>query len=186
MHRQFINSCLACSMIYLFLRNKFFSILQLFGNLLLDLLGRAYSSIPILHTSCFYFSVPDLPLDLLDVVESFRFKFDLRNSNILTLLFPISRHNCSFSFVQFFAEPFSLLGRPSRLSVQGSSGDFLSLKECTTYSSRSLFAFDCELKIVETTDSLSTLAPVACMLARLSTNSGRCFQGLAPQDPNMV
>ena len=32
--------------------------------------------------------------------------------------------------------------------------------------------------MVETTDSLCTLAPVACMLARLSTDSGRCFQRL--------
>ena len=37
--------------------------------------------------------------------------------------------------------------------------------------------------MVETTDSLSTLAPVACMLARLSTNSVRYFQGFAPKDP---
>ena len=47
---------------------------------------------------------------------------------------------------QVFAEPFSLLGRPSRLSVLGVSGDFLSLNECTTFLSRSLFPFDCELK----------------------------------------
>ena len=37
----------------LFLRNKFFSILQFLSNLLLDFLGRVYSSFPILHTSLF-------------------------------------------------------------------------------------------------------------------------------------
>ena len=41
----------------LFLRNKFFSILQFTGNLLLDFLGRVYSSFPILHTSFFFYFV---------------------------------------------------------------------------------------------------------------------------------
>ena len=52
--------------------------------------------------------------------------------------------------------------------------------------SRSLFSFDSELKMAETTDSLSTLAPVPCLFTRLSTNSGSRFQRLAPEDPNKM
>ena len=47
-----------------------------------------------------------------------------------------------------FAEPFSLLGRLGQLFVQGFSGDFLSLKECMSFWSRSLFPFDSELKLL--------------------------------------
>ena len=53
----------------LFHRNKFFSILQFLGNVLHDLLGRVYFSIPILHTSFFFLYEPDLPIDLLVVAE---------------------------------------------------------------------------------------------------------------------
>ena len=66
-------------------------------------------------------------------------------------LLPISCLNFSLSFIHFFAEPFSLLAWRSQLSVHGVCGDFLSLNECTTVRSRSLFPFDCELKIVGTT-----------------------------------
>ena len=46
----------------MFLRNKFFSILQVLGNLLRDFLGRVYFSIPILHTSLSYLCEPDQPI----------------------------------------------------------------------------------------------------------------------------
>ena len=55
MHGQFINSCFYCSIC--FLRNKFFSTFQHLGNLLLDVLGRVYSSFPILHSSYFLISL---------------------------------------------------------------------------------------------------------------------------------
>ena len=53
----------------LFLRNKFFSILQFLGNLLHDLNGRAYFSIPFSIQADFRLSEPDLPIELLDVIE---------------------------------------------------------------------------------------------------------------------
>ena len=64
----------------------------------------------------------------------------------------------------------------------------LSLNECTTFWSRSLFPFDCELRIVETTDYLSKFAPVSWMPLRLSTDSWsrHCFQRRLPKDPNIV
>ena len=47
----------------------FFSIHQFLGNLLHDSLGRLYFSIPILQTSSFYRSEPDLPIGLLAAAE---------------------------------------------------------------------------------------------------------------------
>ena len=41
----------------------------LLHNLLLDFLGRVYSSIPLLHTSLFYLFEPDLPINSLSVAE---------------------------------------------------------------------------------------------------------------------
>ena len=61
------SSILAC--LALFLRNKFFSILQFIGNILHDFLGRVCLSIPILHTSLFHLFKPDLPIDSLIVAE---------------------------------------------------------------------------------------------------------------------
>ena len=49
---------------YLFLRHKFFSMLQFLGNLLLDFLGcvrSSFSNTP--HTSCFCLIEPDQPMD---------------------------------------------------------------------------------------------------------------------------
>ena len=46
----------------LFLRNKFFSILQFLGNILLDFPGRVHCSFPILQTRLFL-SEPDQPID---------------------------------------------------------------------------------------------------------------------------
>ena len=63
------SSILLLVLLDLFLRNKFLSILQFIGNPLHDSLGRVYSSIPILHTSLFYLSEPDLLIDFLDVTE---------------------------------------------------------------------------------------------------------------------
>ena len=99
--------------------------------------------------------------DFVEVVE-IQTLDDLLKSDVRISLLPISRLNFSFSFVQFCSR------NARRFDLDLSS------------------LFDCELKLVETTDSLSTLAPVACMLARLSTNSGRCFQELTRKDPNMV
>ena len=45
----------------LFLRNKLLFIVQFLGNLLLDFLGRVYSSFPTRHTSLFY--EPGQPID---------------------------------------------------------------------------------------------------------------------------
>ena len=88
-------------------RNKFLSILQFLGNLLQDFLGRAY------------LFGPDLPIDLLDVAEtSVRFKL-LIDLNFSPQLLP--------QLNTISAVPFSLLGRPSQLSVQGFCGDFLCL-----------------------------------------------------------
>ena len=47
----------------LLLRNTFFSILQFLGNLLLDVIGRVYSSFPILHTNLFCLVELDQPID---------------------------------------------------------------------------------------------------------------------------
>ena len=46
----------------LFLLNKASSNLQFVGNLLHDVLGRLYSSFPILHSSSFCLLKPDQPL----------------------------------------------------------------------------------------------------------------------------
>ena len=53
----------------LFLRSKVFSILQLFGNLSFDFLGRVYFSIEITHTNLFHLFERDLPIDSLVEAE---------------------------------------------------------------------------------------------------------------------
>ena len=45
-----------------FLRNKFFSILQILGNSLLDFLGRVCSSFPILHSNSSFLFEPEKPI----------------------------------------------------------------------------------------------------------------------------
>ena len=104
-------------------------------------------------------------------------------SDVRISLLPISCLNFSLSFISLSSD-----GRVN-FPFEDFFGDLLCLSnECTTFSSRSLFPFDCELKIVGTTDSLATCAPVSWKLARLSTDSWsrHCFQRLAPKDPNIV
>ena len=110
-------------------------------------------------------------------------------SDIRIFLLPVPRLNFSLNFIKHFAEPLSLLGRPSQISIQGFFWRFsLSLNECTTFWSRYLFPFDCTLKIVGITDSLSKFAPVSWMPERLSTDSWsrHFFQRRAPKDLNIV
>ena len=118
---------LAC--LALFLRNKFFSILQFLGNLSVDFLGRAHSSIPILHRSLFYLFEPDLPIDSLVVAEIVGTR---------TPDWPHKEPYVNFSFPNvwpprlpqlriIFDETFFLVGWPIQLSAQGFWGYFLCL-----------------------------------------------------------
>ena len=126
------------------------------------------------------------PSTCLMLLKSLRFKFllDLLKNGVS--IFPNFLPRLQPQLHTVFAEPFSLLGRLSQLSVQGFFGDFLSRGMHDVLISISLFSFDWEMKMVATTDSPSTFTLVACMLARLSTDSGRCFQRLTPEDPDMV
>ena len=65
-HRQFINSYLSGTIC--FLRNRFFGILQVLGNLLRDFLGLIFFSFPVLRIISSSLFEPDQPIDLLDVV----------------------------------------------------------------------------------------------------------------------
>ena len=77
---------------------------------------------------------------------------DLSKSNFRISVFLISRPQPQPQLDTISAE-LLFLGRPSQLPVQGSFGDFLSLNECTTLVSRSVFPLDCEQKSVVATDS---------------------------------
>ena len=141
---------------------NFLSNLPFLGNPLHDFLGRAYFSIPILHTSSFCLCEVDLPIDLLDVAEI---------AEIQIIDSSLETQYQNFSFPNFslqpqpqlhitFAERVAHLGRPSQLSVQGFFGDCLCLSTnaqrlCLDLS----FPFDCELEIAAATNSLSNSAP---------------------------
>ena len=64
----------------------------------------------------------------------------------------------------------SILGRPNQLSFRRSFEDFLSLKECTTFVSRSSAS-----KKAVATDSLSNSAPVSWRPRRPDTSHAHCF-----------
>ena len=92
----------------LFLRNKFFSILQFLGNLLHGLLAEFQFSIQ----AYFYLSESDLPIDLLDVTEVVE---------IQTLAWSLEKRCQKFSSPNFSPQLLPQLHFP----FQGFCGDFL-------------------------------------------------------------
>ena len=94
-------------------------------TLLEDSLGRLYFSIPILHTSLFYLSEPDL-------VET--------QKTGANFAFPNSSPQSPPQPHTFFAEPRSLPEWQSQLSVQGSFGDYLGRSTHAQYSTLDLLS----------------------------------------------
>ena len=99
----------------------------------------------------------------------------------------------NFSFPNFSAQPQPQLDTIFAELLSSSDGQVnfpfkdlwrfsLSLNECTTFVSRSLFPFDCELKIVVATDAISNSAPVSLRPERLDTRHAPCFP--RPEGPN--
>ena len=148
------------------------------------LLGEPISQFQFsMKANIFYLAELELLIDLLDVVEIVEIQildWSLEEK-YLDVAFPNFSPQFQLQLRAVFAELLCLRTAESTFRSRIFWKFSLSLKECTTFWSPSLFLFTL-LKMVETTDSLSTLAPVACVLARLSTNSVRYFQGLAPED----
>ena len=164
MHRQFINSCLSCSIGFFATHSsQFFNFLATSCMIVLE---RVYSSIPILHTSWFHLFGPDLPIDLLAVAEIVEIRIpdwshEERNQNFS---FPNISLQLLPQLHTIFAEPFPHLGRQFQLSSQRIWWRCsLSLNDCTTFWSRSLFPLDSVLRRVVTDVSLSRSAPVSPM-----------------------
>ena len=97
------SSLVALSLLNLFLRNKFFSLVQFLSNLFHDLLGRVHFSIPSVHTCSLYLFEPDLPSTCLMQLKSLRFKLliDLLRSDVRISLLPVPRLKFCFSFIHF-------------------------------------------------------------------------------------
>ena len=139
MHRQFISSCLSCSVSFFATNSsQFFNFLAIccmifWKSLFLN------SNFP--HKLIFISLSLICPSTCLMYLKSLRFNFmiDLVKCYIFTLRFPISRFNLSFSFIQFLLS-WSLSPRTAESTFR--SRIFwrfsLSFNECTTFVSRSL------------------------------------------------
>ena len=142
MHEQFINSRLSCSICFFTTNSsQFFNFLAISCMIFLE---ESISQFQFYIQANFVSLSLICPSICLMQLKSLRFKFliDLLKSKVRISLFPIFRLNPSLSFIQFFAEPLSLLRRRSQLSVQGFFWRFsLSFKKSTTFVSRSLFPF---------------------------------------------
>ena len=148
-------------MLDLFLRNKFFSILQFLGNHFLDFVGRVCSSFPILHTSLLCLFELDQPIDSPVVVV-----IDLIKEQYQNFCFPNVSPPSLPQLRIILAELI--------FSLRTASSSFRSRilwKCCTTFWSRSLFPFDTDPKRPETTLSRSMSAQVSLMQVRLATES---------------
>ena len=133
MHRQFINSCLFCSICYFETNpSQFFKFLAIPCMIFLeDPISQFQFSIQ----AHFIFFEPDLPIDSLFVTEI----VEIRTSD-----WPHGKSYLNFSFPnvwpphppqiqKFSAAQISLLGRPIQLSAPGFFWSFsLSLNDCTT------------------------------------------------------
>ena len=112
-----------------FLRNKFFSILQFLGNLLRDFLGRVHSSFPNLHTILFHLFELDQPIDSLvvAVIVGTQTPDESHKEQYPNFSFPNVSPPRLPQLRKIFVEPSFLMGRPIQLSVHGFRGDFLCL-----------------------------------------------------------
>ena len=170
MHGQLINSCLSCFIF--FVHNKFFSILRLLGNILLDFIRRVCSSFPNIHTSLFHLFEPDQPIDspVVAVIVGTRTPDRSHKEQYpnFSLLYVFTSTSASASYDLCWAN--FLLAWPNQLSVQVFYGYFgLSFNVGTTFWSRSLFSFDTYSKRLETTVSRSMSAQVSLLHVRLAT-----------------
>ena len=162
MHGQLIHQFLLVSL-GLFLRNKIL--------LVLDFLGRVYSSFPILHTSLSYLFEPDQPIDspVVAVIVGIQNPDLSHKEQYQNLYFPNVSPPRLLQLRIIFAEPTFLLARLIQLSVQGFGGDFVYLSMFAQRLDLYLFSLDTDSKKLEVIVSRSISAPVSWMLVRLAT-----------------
>ena len=111
----------------LFLRNKFFSSLQLLGNLSLDFLGRTVSSsFPILHTGFFCLFEPEHPIEspVVAVIVGIRTPDWSHKEQYPNFSFPSVWPPRLPQLHIFLLSHFSLIRRPYQVSAQGFCGYF--------------------------------------------------------------
>ena len=113
----------------MFLRNKFFLILQFLGNILLDFLGRIYFPSLILHTNWFYLFELDLPIGSIVVAEIVEIRIPgwCHEEQYPNSYFSNISASTSATASYNFAEPFSLFGRPIQPFAQDFCGNFACL-----------------------------------------------------------
>ena len=159
MHRQFISSCLSCSVTFFATNSsQFFNFLAICCMIFLEKLLLNSNSPHKQILSLWAWSAHRLAWCTWNRWDS---NPSLISWNAISLrcvsqFLASTWASASYSFCWVVL---SLLEQPSQLSVQGSFGDFfLSFNECTTFVSRSLLPLDIELKIVVATDALSNTA----------------------------
>ena len=168
MQRQFINSCFCSICFFASNSSQFFNFLAISCMIFLEE-----------RTSQFQFSIQAefislsliCPIDLLDVPEIIEIPTPDRSlqKRCQNFSFPNSSPQLLPQLHTFFPEPFSLVGRPSQLSVQGFGGDFLCLSTNAQRLDLDLFSLLTEQKSVVATDSMSNSAPVSWRPERLDT-----------------